>query len=47
MFHRATALYIALKNRHLDQLDAEGKGPGSPLSVFLESQNNKTELISG
>ena len=47
VFHRAMALYIALKNHHLDQLDEENKDLESPLHVFLESQNNKTEFISG
>ena len=46
VFNRAMALYIAIKNRHLDQLKAEGKDLKSPLRVFLETQSKKIEFIS-
>ena len=42
VFHRAMGLYIAVKNRQLDQ---EGRDPESPLRVFLEDAHGKTEVI--
>ena len=43
VFHRAMRLYIAVKNRQLDQ---ESRDPESPLRVFLEdTEGSKTEVI--
>ena len=41
VFHRTMRLYIAVKNRQLDQ---EGRDPESPLRVFLEDPHGKTEV---
>ena len=43
VFHRAMRLYIAVKNRQLDQ---ESRDPESPLRVFLEdTEGSRTEVI--
>ena len=42
VFHRAMRLYIAVKNRQLDQ---ESRDPESPLRVFLEdTEGSRTEV---
>lgn len=45
VLYRAMALYIAVKNKHLDQLNAEDGDLQSPLHVFLEGKNKRTEFI--
>ena len=43
VFHRAMRLYVAVKNRQLDQ---ESRDPESPLRVFLEdTEGSRTEVI--
>ena len=47
VFSSAMALYIALKNRQLEELEKENENLNLPLHVFLENGNNKKfEFIS-